>query len=108
MQGYVSLVLHAHLPFVRHPEHEEFLEEDWLYEAISETYLPLLVAFDRLTQAGVAFRITMSMSPTLVSMLQDELLMGRYARRLEKLLALADKEVHRTRSEERRVGKECR
>ena len=27
MQGYMSLVLHAHLPFVRHPEHERFLEE---------------------------------------------------------------------------------
>ena len=36
--GYLALVLHAHLPFVRHPEHEYFLEEDWLFEAISETY----------------------------------------------------------------------
>jgi 1,4-alpha-glucan branching enzyme len=41
MQGYLSLVLHAHLPFVRHPEHEKFLEESWLFEAITETYLPL-------------------------------------------------------------------
>ena len=40
--GYLALVLHAHLPFVRHPEHDPFLEEDWLYEAITETYLPLL------------------------------------------------------------------
>jgi len=31
MQGYLSLVLHAHLPFVRHPEHEKFLEENWLF-----------------------------------------------------------------------------
>jgi 1,4-alpha-glucan branching enzyme len=45
-QGSLALVLHAHLPFVRHPEHEDFLEEDWLYEAISETYLPLLLVFD--------------------------------------------------------------
>ena len=28
--GYVALHLHAHLPFVRHPEHDQFLEEDWL------------------------------------------------------------------------------
>ena len=41
-QGYLSLVLHAHLPFVRHPEHEKFLEENWLFEAITETYVPLL------------------------------------------------------------------
>ena len=33
-QGYLSIVLHAHLPFVRHPEHERFLEENWLFEAI--------------------------------------------------------------------------
>ena len=38
-QGCLALVLHAHLPFVRHPEHDVFLEENWLYEAITETYL---------------------------------------------------------------------
>ena len=47
-----SLHLHAHLPFVRHPEYEDFLEEDWLYEAISETYLPLLRVFDRADRRG--------------------------------------------------------
>jgi 1,4-alpha-glucan branching enzyme len=26
--GYFALVLHAHLPYVRHPEYQEFLEED--------------------------------------------------------------------------------
>ena len=45
--GYLALVLHAHLPYVRHPEYEEFLEEDWLYEAIVETYLPLLEVLQR-------------------------------------------------------------
>ena len=37
-RGYWCPVLHAHLPFVRHPEYPEFLEEDWLFEAITETY----------------------------------------------------------------------
>ena len=41
-QGYLALVLHAHLPFVRHPEHEKFLEENWLFEAVTESYLPLI------------------------------------------------------------------
>ena len=27
-KGYLALVLHAHLPYVRHPEHENFLEEE--------------------------------------------------------------------------------
>ena len=95
--GYVSLHLHAHLPYVRHPEYEDFLEEDWLYEAISETYLPLLKIFDQLTDEGIPFRISMTMTPPLVAMLRDELLMARYARRLDALCELADKEVHRTR-----------
>ena len=43
--GYVALVLHAHLPFVRHPESDYVLEEEWLYEAITETYVPLLNVF---------------------------------------------------------------
>ncbi len=63
--GYLALVLHAHLPFVRHPEYDRFLEEDWLYEAITETYLPLLEVFDGLARDGAPFRMTMSLTPTL-------------------------------------------
>ena len=46
MQGHLALVLHAHLPFVRHPEHEKFLEETWLFEAITESYVPLIQIMD--------------------------------------------------------------
>lgn len=97
--GYFALVLHAHLPYVRHPEYEDFLEEDWFYEAVSETYIPLLNVFEGLARDGVHFRATMSMSPTLLAMLTDPLLQGRYVRHLEQLLELSDKEVHRTRHE---------
>jgi 1,4-alpha-glucan branching enzyme len=99
MQAYLCVVLHAHLPFVRHPEHEEFLEEDWLYEAISETYLPLLEVLDRLADERREFRLTITLSPTLLSMLRDALLMGRYSKRLDRTCELADKEVHRTRQD---------
>jgi len=34
-KGYFALVLHAHLPFVRHPEDPTVMEERWLYEAIT-------------------------------------------------------------------------
>jgi len=98
-QGYLSLILHAHLPFVRHPEYDDFLEEDWLYEAITETYIPLLNVFEALLRDGVRFRITMSMSPTLLAMLSDPLLQQRYVHHLHRLLELAEKEVHRTRHE---------
>ena len=41
--GFLSIILHAHLPYVRHPEHESFFEENWLFEAITECYLPRTV-----------------------------------------------------------------
>lgn len=97
-RGYFSLVLHAHLPFVRHPEYEDFLEERWLYEAITETYLPLLSVFEGLAREGVPFRVTMSMTPPLVAMLSDPLLQTRYTRHIEQLIELAEHEVARTRS----------
>ncbi|MEW5693453.1 MAG: 1,4-alpha-glucan branching protein domain-containing protein [Candidatus Hydrogenedentota bacterium] len=96
-QGFLCFVLHAHLPFIRHPEYEDFLEEDWFYEAITETYVPLLDSFEKLINEGVDFRITMSITPPLISMLRDELLQSRYIKRIEKLIELAEKEVHRTR-----------
>ena len=46
--GYLAIVLHAHLPFVRHPEDPTVMEERWLYEAITGTYLPLLQMFEGL------------------------------------------------------------
>jgi 1,4-alpha-glucan branching enzyme len=96
MPGYLALVLHAHLPFVRHPEHERFLEENWLYEAITETYLPLLQLLQGWRRDGLSPRLTLTLSPTLCSMLQDPLLQGRYERHLKELLDLAGKEIHRT------------
>jgi len=98
-KGYLALVLHAHLPYVRHPEYEEFLEEDWLYEAITETYIPLIQVFEGLVRDGVDFRITMSLTPPLVSMLSDELLQQRYLRNLNRLIELAEKEIERTSSQ---------
>lgn len=97
MKGTIGFVLHAHLPFVRHPEYEQFLEEDWLYEAISETYLPFLRMCNRLVADGVDFRFTVSVSPTLSAMLCDSLLQNRYVRHLEKLMELGDKEIERTK-----------
>ena len=94
--GYLALVLHAHLPFVRHPEDEAALEERWLYEAISETYIPLLRIFENLVNDGVDFKLTMSLSPPLITMFSDSLLQERYLRHLVKLRELVYKELERT------------
>lgn len=93
------LVFHAHLPFVRHPELNYCLEENWFFEAITETYLPLLSAFERLTEDQIDFRVTLSLTPTLMSMLEDPLLQNRYQAYLRKCLELAEKEKIRTWSD---------
>jgi 1,4-alpha-glucan branching enzyme len=97
-QGYLSLTLHAHLPYVRHPEYPDFLEEDWFYEAITETYVPLLDMMERLAGQGVHYRLTMSLTPPLCNMLTDDLLLSRYEKKLHKLLELSEREIMRTRS----------
>lgn len=91
--GHLALVLHAHLPYVRHPEHPEFLEEDWLFEAITETYVPLLAALERLRADGVPSRVTVGVTPPLQAMLADDLLRQRYRRHLSKLRELAAREA---------------
>src|SRR5215472_18790000 len=97
MPGHFALILHAHLPFVRHPEHEHFLEEEWLFEAITETYIPLLRMIQRLVDDCVPFKLTMSVTPTLCAMLQDQLLRERYVRHLDLLIDLAARERKRNR-----------
>ena len=100
-KGYVSFVLHAHLPFVHHPESENYLEEEWLFEATSETYIPLLTNFKKLEEEKVDFRMTMSLTPPLLSMLASPLLQKRYIKYLNKHIELCEKEVIRTQDNER-------
>ncbi|MDK2820962.1 MAG: hypothetical protein PWP31_927 [Clostridia bacterium] len=94
--GYVALLLHAHLPFVRNMESYISLEEKWLYEAITETYLPLIISWERLAKEGVDFKLNLSLSPTLISMLMDPRLNERYGRYLNNLRELAERERGRT------------
>ncbi|MEP6777524.1 MAG: 1,4-alpha-glucan branching protein domain-containing protein [Chthoniobacterales bacterium] len=101
MMGYLALLLHAHLPFVRHPEHDEFLEEDWLFEAITETYIPLVAMLHRLLRERVPFKLTLSVTPTLVAMLQDELLVSRYIAYLDRSIDLALREIERNKNHEK-------
>ena len=94
--GFLSLILHAHLPYVRHPEHRFSLEEKWLFEGITECYIPLLQVMERLEEDGVPYRLTFSLSPTLLAMLEDPFLQDRYSEYLQRLQNLARLEEERT------------
>lgn len=96
-KGYLAMILHAHLPFVRHPEYEEFLEERWFFEALCETYIPVLEMFEGLTRDNVEYYITMNLSPSLCNMFADDLLKDRFLRYLNKMIELCEKEIDRNR-----------
>ncbi len=98
MKKHWILVLHSHLPFVKHPDYDNFLEEWWLFEAINETYIPLLMAFNKLEYENIPFKMTVSITPTLLEMLNDKHLMNKYANQLDKLIELGEKELIRTRT----------
>lgn len=100
-QGYVAVVLHAHLPFVRHPENPDALEERWLFEAIHESYVPLVESFLRLVNDDVTFRMTMSFTLTLLAMLSDRLLQRRFQTYITQLIRLSDAEMARTKGDDR-------
>ncbi len=89
-----ALILHAHLPYIR-PTGAEILEERWLYEAVAETYIPLLWALERLRRDGVPARLAISLSGTLLSMLGDPGLMERCRDHLVRVARLAAREADR-------------
>lgn len=102
-KGYISFVLHAHLPFVRYTKYEHVLEENWLYEAVSESFLPLLRMFHRLEEDNVPFKIVLSLSPTICAMLDDDLLQKRMVLHLENQIALGEKERVRVKDDPQRL-----
>jgi len=95
--GYVSVILHAHLPFVYHGDDPRPHRDDWLHEALVESYIPLLQSWHRLMEEGVQYRLTLSISPTLLTMLRDPSVQDRCRKHLRALVELADKELERTR-----------
>ncbi|WNR43700.1 1,4-alpha-glucan branching protein domain-containing protein [Paenibacillus roseipurpureus] len=95
VQGYVALLLHAHIPYVRHSATEVTLEERWFFEAVVDTYLPLIDMMDRLIEDGVPFQLTLSLSPPLLAMLEDSRLHMRLRKHLSTLCELGQREVIR-------------
>lgn len=91
--GHTVFCLHSHLPYVHHPDYEDFLEEDWLFEGMAETYLPLLFVMHDLLRDGVPFRLAFSMTPPLVEMLRTPILQRKFVVYLTKRLELARREL---------------
>ena len=70
-----------------------------MFEAITETYIPVWQVFEGLVRDGVEFRLTLSLTPPLCAMLNDELLRERYLRYLDRAIGLSKREIDRTQSQ---------
>jgi 1,4-alpha-glucan branching enzyme len=86
--GYVSFVLHAHLPYVLH--HGTWPHGlEWLLEAAAETYLPLLRMLRTLQDEGIPVRMNVSLSPVLLQQLADPDFREELPAYLERKIAAA-------------------
>jgi 1,4-alpha-glucan branching enzyme len=100
--GFWSLVLHQHLPFVRHPEHDVSLEEQWFFEAVVSVYTQLIGMMWRLREERVDFRLTVSLTPPLISMMRDGRLQARVSRHIHELLSLSER-LHSRATDSREI-----
>ncbi len=101
--GRVHLLLHAHLPFVREPSYDRFLEENWFFEAMAETYLPIIQMLNRLEEKGVPGTLNFSVSSALLAMLTDRSLLDKFSRHLHKQLELLEREKVRLQNDAERM-----
>jgi len=92
MKGYFTFVLHTHIPYVRKHGKWPFGEE-WVFEAISETYIPLLMEFERLKKKGVKFYLVIGITPILAEQLTNDYMKKRYEEYMDKKLKSMEEDL---------------
>ncbi|GBD99647.1 1,4-alpha-glucan branching enzyme [bacterium BMS3Abin07] len=95
--GNLILVLHAHLPYIKHPRNPNHIEQRWFFEAVADSYLPLIDTLYKLHEKGTEYHITVSLSPTLCVMLNDDELKNGCELYLNNLIEFAGYECFRNR-----------
>jgi 1,4-alpha-glucan branching enzyme len=68
--GTFCLVLHTHLPWVAHAGAWP-VGEEWLHQAVSHSYLPVVRVLDRLAAEGRRDLLTLGITPVLAAQLDD-------------------------------------
>lgn len=97
--GAFTFLLHSHIPYCRQAGRWPHGEE-WLHEAASETYLPLLVALLALRERGIPFRLTITMTPVLLEQLADPLIREHLEEFLKDKIHRAEEDMKRLEKEE--------
>lgn len=90
--GYFNLVLHNHIPYCRYagvwPHGEE-----WIHEAILESYLPLLDILFEMRDRGIKFEFTIGFTPILLDQLADPDIQQNFIKYCDDKLERAHKDV---------------
>lgn len=107
--GNLAIILHSHIPYCRKSGVWPFGEE-WVFEAMAETYIPVLDLVSSAWQArgstsGAPF-LTMSFTPVLAEQLADDYMKSRFLDYLEMRALAAERDVerHEAAHDDARVG----
>lgn len=92
--GAFTFVLHSHLPYARQAGMWPHGEE-WVHEAIAETYVPLLDALFDLHDEGVPYKLTIGITPILAEQLADPLIIDHFVHYAAERAAWAAADVKR-------------
>ncbi|MBI2867975.1 MAG: DUF1957 domain-containing protein [Chloroflexi bacterium] len=93
-QGSFVLVLHTHLPYCR--LHGRWPHgEEWLHQALAESYIPLLNMLYGLRDRGVPWRLTISLTPVLLEQLGDPLVIEHFETYLKDTIERASRDADR-------------
>jgi 1,4-alpha-glucan branching enzyme len=95
-QGAFTFVLHSHIPYCRSAGRWPHGEE-WIHEAASECYVPLLSALWDLRADGLPFKATIGLTPVLVEQLRDSLVNKHFEEYVAGRIAAADRDLDRYR-----------
>ncbi|MCX7845478.1 MAG: DUF1957 domain-containing protein [Dictyoglomaceae bacterium] len=90
---YFNLVLHSHIPFVKKAGRWPFGEE-WFFEAMLETYIPLSILFYNLKEKEIDWHITLSITPVLAEQLSDAYMLYEGEKYIEEKIFLAEKDYY--------------
>ena len=91
MSKALVLILHAHIPYVL--GHGAWPHgEDWLYESVAESYLPLLRVFTDLADDGRLPKATVVVTPILAEQLCDARFKERFKEYLENKKSAAERD----------------
>src|SRR5688572_5829478 len=97
--GAFTFILHSHIPYARLAGRWPHGEE-WLHEAASETYIPLLNTLYDLKEHQIAFKLTLGLTPVLCEQLSDATVQENFVAYLDMKIQAAEVDMKRFASQQ--------